>query len=177
MRRLSSASPHHFRCLFSTTTSSSNGFEGRSIGLTFARCCAPTHPLGSTTAESSATKRCSPARNCQRLNARLGQVLQEVLGEKGELLLWIPPSLPYYPPRWRFRRHSRVLKDAYLLRLAHGSRMLSTLISFEIERRTIGNPDSIDAQEKGPRKVLSRENGASAPSASVGFLSEKNGNW
>jgi hypothetical protein len=87
-------------------------------------------------------------------NAKLGQVLQEVLGQNGENLLWIPPSLPCYPLAGAFADATGFSKTLIFSAWLMVPRMLSSLISFEVERRTIGNPDSIDPQEKEARKYF-----------------------
>lgn len=87
-------------------------------------------------------------------NAKLNQVLQEVLGQNGENLLWIPPSLPCYPLSGAFSDATGFSKTLIFSAWLMVPRMLSSLISFEVERRTIGNPDSIDPQEKEARKYF-----------------------
>lgn len=87
-------------------------------------------------------------------NAKLSQVLQEVLGQNGENLLWIPPSLPCYPLAGAFSNATGFSKTLIFSAWLMVPRMLSSLISFEVERRTIGNPDSIDPQEKEARKYF-----------------------
>lgn len=87
-------------------------------------------------------------------NAKLSQVLQEVLGQNGENLLWIPPSLPCYPLAGAFADATGFSKTLIFSAWLMVPRMLSSLISFEVERRTIGNPDSIDPQEKEARKYF-----------------------
>jgi hypothetical protein len=87
-------------------------------------------------------------------NAKLSQVLQEVLGQNGENLLWIPPSLPCYPLAGAFADATGFSKTLIFSAWLMVPRMLSSLISFEVERRTIGNPDTIDPQEKEARKYF-----------------------
>jgi len=90
----------------------------------------------------------------QAANGKLMQVLDEVLGSNGENLLWIPPSLPYYPLAGAFAEAVGFSKTLIFSAWLMVPRMLSTLISYEAERRTIGNPDSIDPQEKEARKYF-----------------------
>ncbi len=87
-------------------------------------------------------------------NAKLSQVLQEVIGQNGENLLWIPPSLPCYSLAGAFADATGFSKTLIFSAWLMVPRMLSSLISFEVERRTIGNPDSIDPQEKEARKYF-----------------------
>ena len=87
-------------------------------------------------------------------NAKFNQVLKEVLGENGERLLWIPPSLPCYPLAGAFNKAMGFSKTLIFSAWLMVPRMLSSLISFEVERRTIGNRNSIDPQEKEARKYF-----------------------
>jgi hypothetical protein len=87
-------------------------------------------------------------------NAKLNQVLQEVLGQNGENLLWIPPSLPCYPLAGAFADAVGFSKTLIFSAWLMVPRMLSSLISYEVERRTVGNPASIDPQEKEARKYF-----------------------
>lgn len=87
-------------------------------------------------------------------NAKLAQILQEVVGHNGAHLLWIPPSLPCYPLNGAFANASGFSKTLIFSAWLMVPRMLSSLISYEVERLTIGNPDSVDPQEKDTRKYF-----------------------
>lgn len=91
-------------------------------------------------------------------NAKLTQVLQEVLDRNGERLLWVPPSLPCYPLAGSFADSMGFSKTLIFSAWLMVPRMLSSLISYEVERRTIGNADSIDQQEKEARKYFHGKN-------------------
>lgn len=87
-------------------------------------------------------------------NAKLTHILREVLGQNGENLLWIPPSLPCYPLKGAFADATGFSKTLIFSAWLMVPRMLSSLISYEVERRTIGNAASIDPQEKEARKYF-----------------------
>lgn len=91
-------------------------------------------------------------------NAKLSQVLEEVLGRNGEQLLWVPPSLPCYPLEGVFADSVGFSKTLIFSAWLMVPRMLSSLISYEVERRTIGNSDSMDAQEQQARKYFHAKN-------------------
>lgn len=88
------------------------------------------------------------------VNAKLDQVLQEVLDRNGENLLWVPPSLPCYQLAGAFERSMGFSKTLVFSAWLMVPRMLSSLISYEVERRTIGNKKSMDVQEHRPRKYF-----------------------
>ena len=87
-------------------------------------------------------------------NAKLNQVLGEVLDKNGENLLWVPPSLPCYRLAGAFENSSGFSKTLVFSAWLMVPRMLSSLISYEVERRTIGNKKTMDSQEKKPRKYF-----------------------
>ena len=90
-------------------------------------------------------------------NAKFNQVLQETLGGldgNGEKLLWIPPSLPCYPLTGEFTDRTGFSKTLIFSAWLMVPRMLSSLISYEVERKTIGNPGSVESQETPERKYF-----------------------
>jgi hypothetical protein len=87
-------------------------------------------------------------------NAKFNQVLQETLGENGEKLLWIPPSLPCYPLSGEFADKTGFSKTLIFSAWLMVPRMLSSLISYEVERKTIGNTGSVESQETPERKYF-----------------------
>ena len=85
-------------------------------------------------------------------NAKLIQVINEALDKSGEMLLWVPPSLPCYPLSGVFKESAGFSKTLIFSAWLMVPRMLSSLISYEVERRTIGNRNSMDEQEQKPRR-------------------------
>jgi hypothetical protein len=90
------------------------------------------------------------------INAKFGQVLREVLDldRNGVNLLWIPPSLPCYSLAGAFAKSAGFSKTLIFSAWLMVPRMLSSLVSYEVERRTIGNKGSMDEQELKPRKYF-----------------------
>ena len=87
-------------------------------------------------------------------NAKLNQVLDEVLDKNGENLLWVPPSLPCYRLAGAFENSNGFSKTLVFSAWLMVPRMLSSLISYEVERRTIGNKKTMDSQEQKSRKYF-----------------------
>ena len=73
-------------------------------------------------------------------NARFEQVLDECVGVVGPKLLWIPPSLPYYPTGGPFQEAVGFSKVLVFSAWVMVPRMIASLLSYEVERATIGNP-------------------------------------
>ena len=71
-------------------------------------------------------------------NARLTNLIGHVLKEGVEKLLWIPPSLPYYDSRGIFNDFHNFSKTLIFSSWEMVPRMISSIISYEIERKTIG---------------------------------------
>jgi hypothetical protein len=107
------------------------------------------------------------------VNAKLNHVLQEVLDRNGERLLWVPPSLPCYPLAGSFVDSIGFSKTLIFSAWLMVPRMLSSLISYEVERRTIGNPESIDPQEKEARKYFHAKNEKRHPIPQLVFSQKK----
>jgi hypothetical protein len=106
-------------------------------------------------------------------NAKLTQVLDEVLGDKGEQLLWIPPSLPCYPLRGVYDDAGGFSKTLIFSAWLMVPRMLSSLISYEVERKTIGSKSTMDAQEQKDRKYFHAKNERRHPIPQLVFSQKK----
>lgn len=71
-------------------------------------------------------------------NARLAQVQERVFQQNAEKLLWVPPSRPYYPLSGAFAGTEHFTKTLIFSSWEMVPRMLSCMLSYEAERRTIG---------------------------------------
>lgn len=71
-------------------------------------------------------------------NARLSQVMERVFDKNAECLLWVPPSRPYYELQGVFKGTEGFSKTIVFSAWEMVPRMLSCLISYEAERRSIG---------------------------------------
>lgn len=71
-------------------------------------------------------------------NARLERLMQELFASKGnELLLWVPPSLPYYESEGVFMDKQNFSKIIAFSSWEMVPRMISCLVSYEVERRIV----------------------------------------
>ena len=87
------------------------------------------------------------------VNARFEQLKNNIFKNRSELLLWMPPSLPYYTPSGVFANQEDFSKILIFSAWEMVPRMIGSLISYEEERRTIGqliqrHKDKIDEQSQ-----------------------------
>ena len=78
-------------------------------------------------------------RELEHTNARLEKLYSEAFENGAEMLLWIPPSKPYYEPQGVFEKAGGFSKILVFSAWEMVPRMIATLVSYEAERRTIGN--------------------------------------
>ncbi|NMA62952.1 MAG: hypothetical protein GX964_02860, partial [Syntrophomonadaceae bacterium] len=71
-------------------------------------------------------------------NARLKRLQDEALPPGAELLLWLPPSRPYYEPGTVFSRVKDFSKVLVFSSWVMVPRAIATMLSYEAERLTIG---------------------------------------
>ena len=91
-------------------------------------------------------------------NARLSMLLKQAVGPHGAKLLWVPPSLPYYDLEDAFTGTVGFSKTLLFSSWIMVPRMVSTLISYEVEKRTVGNPDTREPTESEPRTYFTQDN-------------------
>lgn len=80
-------------------------------------------------------------------NARLTMLVEKAIGPKGAGLLWVPPSLPYYPLTGAFDGAANFSKTLLFSAWVMVPRVIGTLLSYEVERRTVGNNETREAGE------------------------------
>jgi hypothetical protein len=81
-------------------------------------------------------------------NGKFRLLFNEVFISKGELLLWIPPTMSFYKPFGVFEQASEFSKVLVFSSWAMAPRAISTMLSYELERRTIGNKNVAESHEK-----------------------------
>lgn len=92
-------------------------------------------------------------------NARLSMLLNQAVGPHGAKLLWVPPSLPYYELEDAFAGSAGFSKTLLFSSWVMVPRMVSSLISYEVEKRTVGNRDTREeAIEAESRTYFTPEN-------------------
>ena len=72
-------------------------------------------------------------------NARLERLNETVFKDNAHMLLWIPPSAPYYMPQGVFANAGNYSKTLVFSAWEMVPRMIATLLSYESERVTVGN--------------------------------------
>jgi len=91
-------------------------------------------------------------------NGKLRVLADECFDHNGHLLLWVPPSKPYYAPFGAFAKSEGFSKILVFSGWVMVPRAVSTLLSYEAERRTIGQEDMAANQEKGKRSYFLEDN-------------------
>lgn len=87
-------------------------------------------------------------------HARLAKLVEEAIGTVGAKLLWLPPSLPYYQMARPFADAAGFSKVLVFSGWVMVPRMIATLLSYEVERLTIGNLASREPRETGARRYF-----------------------
>lgn len=91
-------------------------------------------------------------------NARLRLLIDRAVGPHGAGLLWVPPSLPYYKLCGGFQGAEGFSKTLVFSTWIMVPRMIATLVSYEVERRTVANPATIrTGQENEKRRYFSKK--------------------
>ena len=86
-------------------------------------------------------------------NARLNDLMSHVLKDNAEKLLWIPPAQPYYPCEGVFEGIGDFSKTLIFSSWEMVPRMISSMVSYEVERRTIGKLENKNQDIKYFAKV------------------------
>ena len=71
-------------------------------------------------------------------NARLENLMSHILKDNSANLLWVPPSLPYYELIGPFKGSDKFSKTLIFSSWEMVPRMISSLVSYEVERQTVG---------------------------------------
>lgn len=102
-------------------------------------------------------------------NSRLNLLIEKAIGEKGAELLWVPPSLRYYPLEGSFAGMERFSKTLLFSAWVMVPRVIGTLLSYEVERRTVGDNATREANEKEQRKYFTPEGKRRHPVPQIRF--------
>ena len=71
-------------------------------------------------------------------NARLADVMAHAFADGADKLLWVPPSRPYYAPGGAYSEAEHFTKTLIFSSWEMVPRMISCMLSYEAERRTVG---------------------------------------
>jgi len=108
------------------------------------------------------------------VNARLEQLIKEAFSENSELLMWIPPSLPYYEPGGAYKNSRKFSKVLVFSAWEMVPRMIACLLSYEAERRTTGKLiEKGDAEGEGNRTYFA-DNRRRYPNGRLNLSMRKN---
>lgn len=89
-----------------------------------------------------------PSRGKSLPNAKLRLLLDETVHNNGWKYLWIPPSIPYYEFSGAYRDSWGFSKSLIFSSWKMVPRMVASLVSYEAERVSTGDPGSISEKEK-----------------------------
>ena len=93
-----------------------------------------------------------PPRSQKVPNAKLRLLLDTTLENGGWKYLWIPPTIRYYVSNGAYKNSQGFSKTLIFSSWLLVPRMVSTLVSYEAERFSLGNPDSITEKERQEEK-------------------------
>lgn len=85
-------------------------------------------------------------------NGKFRVLANECFKDNGEFLLWVPPSKPKYGLFGQYKDTSDFSKILLFSGWAMAPRAIATLLSYEVERRTIGSEILSDNQEKDDQR-------------------------
>ena len=77
-------------------------------------------------------------RPIEATNARLEKIKEQVFDKNAMLLLWVPPSMPYYELQGPFANAKDFSKTLVFSAWEMVPRMIASLLSYESERNTVG---------------------------------------
>src|SRR5690606_7507650 len=90
-------------------------------------------------------------------NGKFRALAHECFKDKAEFLLWVPASKPFYKAFGVFEGGEDFSKILIFSNWAMVPRAVSTLLSYDVERRTIGEENIEDVKEEGARKYFSKK--------------------
>ena len=90
-------------------------------------------------------------------NAKLRLLLRETIENSAWKLLWVPPTMPYYELSGPFAELSYFSKVLVFSSWLLVPRMISTLVSYEAERRSIGDRHSGSEKEEKKRGYFDKK--------------------
>ena len=98
-------------------------------------------------------------------NARLSLLKNTVFQQNAENLLWVPPCRPYYKLKGPFEGVSNFSKTLVFSAWEMVPRMISTLLSYDLEREIYGSKYNYSDERKLPRRLEFRLNKKQEPNS------------
>ena len=102
-------------------------------------------------------------------NARLSLLKDIVFQQNAENLLWVPPCRPYYKLEGPYKDISNFSKTLIFSAWEMVPRMISTLLSYELERKIYGNKYKYSDERKIARRLEFRLNKKQEPNSMILF--------
>lgn len=102
-------------------------------------------------------------------NARLSLLKDIVFQQNAENLLWVPPCRPYYKLEGPYKNISNFSKTLIFSAWEMVPRMISTLLSYELERKIYGNKYKYSDERKIARRLEFRLNKKQEPNSMILF--------
>ena len=100
-------------------------------------------------------------------NARFNHLVDKAIGDQGAEMLWVPPSLAYYPLEGCYADAEHFTKTLVFSSWVMVPRVIGTLLSYEVERRTVGNRKTIEGEAKETRTYFNKQR---TPSRQFNFV-------
>lgn len=109
-------------------------------------------------------------------NGKLRLLMNESLHTDGWKLLWVTPTMPYYDLMGAYAGTENYSKTLVFSSWVMVPRMIATVLSYEVERLTIGNIKTVKEQEKATkRKYFVEKNKKRHPIPQLVFTTEREG--
>ncbi len=89
-----------------------------------------------------------PKKGANLPNAKLRLLLDETVHNNGWKFLWIPPSVPYYGLEGAFKNSWGYSKTLIFSSWKMVPKMVASLVSYEAERLSVGDPKSVSERER-----------------------------
>lgn len=102
-------------------------------------------------------------------NAKFRNLLNDTFEKNSHNLLWVPPSIPYYELQGPFKNSYGFSKTLVFSSWEMVPRMMSTLISYEAERKTIGKLIKNDKDKREEKRGYFPRNKKRYPSRRLDF--------
>ena len=107
--------------------------------------------------------------DCPADHGRLAALTREALPRPAELLLWVPPCLPYHPLGGPFAEAAGFTKTLLFSGWRMVPRAVASLLSYEAERRTVCDPRSRTPRELGERSYFRNGSDRAQPAPQLVF--------
>jgi len=113
---------------------------------------------------------CANGESTAPTNARINQLVDKAIDQRGAEMLWVPPSLPYYPLEECYADAEHFSKTLVFSSWVMVPRVIGTLLSYEVERRTVGSSKTIEGESQDERTYFVEAGKQRAPYRQFNFV-------